>query len=114
MCRGTDLGKGTKNNSAALKVHKNMMVSILLKWKKFITTNTFPRAGCPSKMSNSSSVEMGGQPSLQHSTKSGLHGSRVGRRKPLLSKKKAHDSPLGVWQKAPKGISDHEKQDSMV
>ena len=40
------------------------------------------------------------QPSLQNSIKSGLYGT-VARRKPLLSKK-AHDSPLGVCQKAPK------------
>ena len=42
---------------------------------------------------------------------SGLYG-RVARRKPLFSKK-AHDSPLGVCQKASKD-SDHEKQDSLV
>ena len=85
-------GEGYQNISAALKVPKNTMASINLKWKKFGTTKTLPRAGCPAKVSNrgsvlvrevtknpmvtlielqSSSVEMGepeGQPSLQHST----------------------------------------------
>jgi hypothetical protein len=42
---------------------------------------------------------------------SSLYG-RVARRKPLLSK--MYDSLLGVCQKAPKGLSDHEKQDSLV
>ena len=40
MCRGTDLDKGT-----ALKVPKNTVASIILKWKKFGTTKTLPRAG---------------------------------------------------------------------
>jgi hypothetical protein len=34
--------------SAALKVPKFTVVSIILKWK----TKTLPRAGCPAKMSN--------------------------------------------------------------
>jgi hypothetical protein len=56
------------------------------------------------------SVEMG-EPSRRTTIsaalhQSGLHG-RVARRKPLLSKR--HDRPLGVFQKKPKGLSDHEK-----
>jgi hypothetical protein len=35
LCRGTALGKGTQNNSAAVKVPKNTMASIILKWKKY-------------------------------------------------------------------------------
>ena len=38
--------------SAALKVPKNTVASIILKWKKFGTTKTLPRAGCPAKLSN--------------------------------------------------------------
>ena len=37
--------------SAALKVPKNTVASIL-KWKKFGTTKTLPRAGLPAKLSN--------------------------------------------------------------
>jgi hypothetical protein len=33
--------------SAALKVPKNTVVSIILKWKMFGTTNTLSRAGWP-------------------------------------------------------------------
>ena len=45
LCRGTDLGKGTK-------VLKNTVASIILKWKKFGTTKTLPRASRPDKLSN--------------------------------------------------------------
>uniref|UniRef100_A0AAZ3P6R2 Transposase Tc1-like domain-containing protein n=1 Tax=Oncorhynchus tshawytscha TaxID=74940 RepID=A0AAZ3P6R2_ONCTS len=38
--------------SAALKVPKNTVASIILKWKKFGTTNTLPRAGRPAKLTN--------------------------------------------------------------
>jgi transposase len=38
--------------SAALKVAKNTVASIILKWKKFGITKTFPRAGRPAKLSN--------------------------------------------------------------
>ena len=41
MCLGTDVGKGTKKMSAALKVPKNTVASIILKWKKFGTTRLF-------------------------------------------------------------------------
>ena len=37
---------------AALKVPKNTVASIILKWKMFGTTKTFPRAGSPAKLSN--------------------------------------------------------------
>ena len=36
----------------ALKVPKNTVASIILKWKKFGTTKTLPRAGPPAKLSN--------------------------------------------------------------
>uniref|UniRef100_A0AAZ3QZ27 Transposase n=1 Tax=Oncorhynchus tshawytscha TaxID=74940 RepID=A0AAZ3QZ27_ONCTS len=38
--------------SAALKVPKNTVASIILKWKKFGTTKTLPRAGRKAKLSN--------------------------------------------------------------
>ena len=46
LCRGTDLGKGTK------KVPKNTVATIILKWLKFGTTKTLPSAGRPAKLSN--------------------------------------------------------------
>ena len=45
-------GKGYKNISVALKVPKITVASIILKWKKFGTTKTLPRAGRPGKLSN--------------------------------------------------------------
>ena len=82
-------GEGYQSIYAALKVPKNTVTSIILKWKKFGTTKTLPRAGRPAKLVNqgrrafvremtknsmvtltelqSSFVEIGA-PSLQHST----------------------------------------------
>jgi hypothetical protein len=37
---------------AALKVPKNTVVAIILKWKKFGTTKILPRAGRPAKLSD--------------------------------------------------------------
>ena len=45
-------GEGYQEMSAALKVPKNTVASIILKWKKFGTTKTLPRAGSPAKLSN--------------------------------------------------------------
>jgi transposase len=45
-------GEGYQSISAALKVPKNTVASFILKWKKFRTTKTLPRAGCPAKLSN--------------------------------------------------------------
>ncbi len=42
-------GQGYKNNSAALKVPKSTVASIILKWKTFGTTRTLPIAGRPAK-----------------------------------------------------------------
>jgi hypothetical protein len=44
-------GEGYQKMSAALKVPKNTVVSII-KWKKFGTTKNLPRAGRPAKLSN--------------------------------------------------------------
>ena len=107
--------------SAALKVPKNTVASIILKWKKFVTTKTklcnWGRRALVREVTKnpiitvtalqSFSVEMG-EASRRTIITAALHQSglysRVARRKPLLSKR----------QKAPKGLSDHEKQDSLV
>ena len=104
-------GEGYQNISAALKVPKNTVASIILKWKNFGTTKALPRAGPPAKLSNqgrralfreitknlmvtltellSSSVEMG-EPSRRTTISAALHKSglygRVARRKPILNK----------------------------
>ncbi len=44
-------GQGYKTISAALKVPKSTVASIILKWKTFGTTRTLPRAGRPAKLS---------------------------------------------------------------
>ena len=44
--------EGYQKMSAALKIPKNTVASIILKWKKFGTTKTLPGAGCPAKLSN--------------------------------------------------------------
>uniref|UniRef100_A0A9J8AUZ8 Transposase n=1 Tax=Cyprinus carpio carpio TaxID=630221 RepID=A0A9J8AUZ8_CYPCA len=44
-------GQGYKKISAALKVPKSTVASIILKWKMFGTTRTLPRAGRPAKLS---------------------------------------------------------------
>jgi hypothetical protein len=77
--------------SAVLKVPKNTVAFIILKWKMFETTKTLPRTGLPAKLSNRGRraliIEVTknpmvtltellfgwenlpeGQPSLQHST----------------------------------------------
>ena len=105
-------GKGYQNMSRALKVPKDTVASIILKFKKFGTTTTLPRAGRPAKLSHrrrrslvrevtkdpmvtltelqSSSVEMG-EPSRRTTISAALHQSgifdRVARRKPLLIKR---------------------------
>ena len=45
-------GEDYKKISAALKFPKSSVASIILKWKKFGTTRTLPKAGCPAKVSN--------------------------------------------------------------
>uniref|UniRef100_A0AAZ3P450 Sleeping Beauty transposase HTH domain-containing protein n=1 Tax=Oncorhynchus tshawytscha TaxID=74940 RepID=A0AAZ3P450_ONCTS len=44
--------EGYQNISVALKVPNNTVASIILKWKKFGTTKTLPRAGHAAKLSN--------------------------------------------------------------
>jgi len=45
-------GQSYKIMSAALKVHKSTVASIILKWKKFGATRTLPRPDRPAKLSN--------------------------------------------------------------
>jgi hypothetical protein len=45
-------GEGYQKMSAAMKFPKNTVASITLKWKKFRTTKTLPRAGRPAKLLN--------------------------------------------------------------
>ena len=44
-------GEGHQNTSTALKVPKDTVASII-KWKRFRTTQTLPRAGRPAKLNN--------------------------------------------------------------
>jgi hypothetical protein len=102
-------GERYQNRSAALKVPKNTVAYIILKWKKFVNIKKLPRACCPAKLSNpgrralvrevtknpvvtltelqTSSVEMG-EPSRRTTISVALHQSglysRVARWKPLL------------------------------
>ena len=45
-------GEAYQKMSAVLKVPKNTVASIILKWKKIGTTKTLPRVGRPTKLSN--------------------------------------------------------------
>jgi hypothetical protein len=96
-------GEGYRRNSAALKVPKDTVASIL-KWKKFGTTKTLPKAVRLAKMSNRGIRALArevtknpmislwrwenlpeGQPSLQHSTNQAF--MVLARRKTLFSKR---------------------------
>ena len=93
-------GEWHQKTFALLKVPKNTVALIILKWKKIGTTKTLPRAGRPAKLGNRgrrallrevtiSSVEMGKtsrRTTLSAFHQSGLYG-RVARRKSLLSKR---------------------------
>ena len=74
-------GRQKKKCSAALKVPKSTVTSIILKWKKFGTTRTLPRAGHPANLNNR---EEKGQ------TEASPHWKTLG-------------NLLGVYKKAPKG-----------
>ena len=130
-------GEGYQNISAALKVPKNTVASIILKWKKFGTTKTLPRAVRLAKLSNqrrralikevtknpmvtltelqSSSVEMG-EPSRKTTISAAIHQSglyaRVARHKPLLSKR--HMTARLEFAKRHLKDSQTMKQDSLV
>ena len=84
-------GEGYQKMSAALKVPKNTVASIIPKWKKFGTTKTLPRAGSLAKLSDQ---------------------RRMARRKQLLSKR--HMTPRLEFAKRHLQDSDHEKQEPLV
>ncbi len=128
-------GEGYKKNAAALKVLKSTVASIILKWEKFGTTRTFPRAGRSAKLSNwwkralsrlvtkilmVTLVELHdhicrwekptvGQTSLQHSTDLGFMAVWLNT---ILSSVKTHENTLRICKTAPTGPS--EKHDSLV
>jgi transposase len=128
-------GQGCQKHSVVFKVPKNTVASIILKWKKFGTIKTLPRAGRQAKLSNQgrralvrevrknpmvtltelqrSSVEMG-EPSRRTTVSATLHQSDlyVARRKPLFSKR--HTTAHLEFAKRHLKDSDHEKQDSLV
>ena len=80
-------GKEYQKMSAALKVPKNTVASIILKWKKFGTTKTLPRAAKLSNRRRRSLVEPSRRTTISAALhQSGLYG-RVSRLKPLLSKR---------------------------
>ena len=56
-------GEGYKY-SAALKVPKSTVASIILKWKKFGTTRMLPRVGHPAKLSNQGRAAGGCPPTV--------------------------------------------------
>ncbi len=125
-------GQDYKKNSAALKVPKSTVASIILIWKTFGTTRTLSRTGRPAKLSyrgrRALVREVKKNPkitvaelqrciremreSCRKSTitaalhQSGLYG-RVARRKPLLSARhmKAHME----FAKKPEGLQDGDK-----
>uniref|UniRef100_A0AAZ3Q035 Sleeping Beauty transposase HTH domain-containing protein n=1 Tax=Oncorhynchus tshawytscha TaxID=74940 RepID=A0AAZ3Q035_ONCTS len=100
-------GEAYKKISAALKVPKNT-VAFILKWKKFGTIKTLPRAVSPAKLSNwgrrALVREMTKNPmvtltELQFCSSFLAHHhvgpyDKLARWKPLLNKR--HDSPFGV------------------
>ena len=125
-------GQGYKRISAALKVPKSTVASIILKWKKFGTTRTLPRPGRPAKLSNRGRralvrevkknpkitvaelqrcIREMGESSTKSTITAALHQSglygRVARRKPLLSAR--HMKARIVCQKTHEGLPDYEK-----
>ncbi|KAK1786617.1 hypothetical protein P4O66_003058 [Electrophorus voltai] len=105
-------GEGYRKTSAALKVPLSTVASIIRKWKKFGSNRTLPRAGRPAILSGQGRRALvrevtknprvtltelqrvsvaRGEPSRRTTISAALHQSglygRVGRRKPLLSKR---------------------------
>ncbi len=129
-------GEGYKKNLLHWRFPKSTVASIILKWKKFGTTRTLTRAGCPAKLSNWwrralsrlvtknlmvhsswapwSYMQMGETYRSTNITatlhRSGLYGG-VAKLNPLQWR---HMKILGISKAAPKGPSDSEKQDSLV
>ena len=118
-------GEDYKTISRVLRIPKSTVSYIIRKWKKYGTTQTLPKAGRPTKISNrarrtlvreetknpmitltelqSSLAEMG-EPAGRTIISAALYKSkrygRVARRKSLLRKKNTHDRTPGVCKKA--------------
>ena len=114
-------GEGYQKMSTALKVPKNTMASILLKWKKFGPPKTLPIVARSAKLSNWGRRTLvrevtKGEPSRKTTISAALHQSgldgRVARRKPLLSKR--HMTAHLEFAKRHLKDSGCEKQDSLV
>ena len=125
MARRHRSGEGYKTISRVLKVPKSTVNSIIRKGKEYETTQTLPRAGRPTKLSNrarrilvrevtknqmttltepqSSLAEMG-EPARRTTISAVLHKSRlygrVARQKPLL-RKRHMTAPLEFAKKTP-------------
>lgn len=121
-------GESSNRNSSALKVHKSTCIKCL-KWNKFGTTRIHPRADCGAKVSNwerrafvrkvtrDPMVTLAelkracvkGRPEGRTTITTTLHRSglygRVVRQKSLLRER---------HMKAPEGLSDCEKPDSLA
>ena len=130
-------GHGYKIISAALKVPKSTVASIILKWKKFGTTRTLPRPGRPAKLSNRGrralvrevkknpkitvaelqrcSREMG-ESSTKSTITAALHQSGLWQSGPTEASPqcKTYESLHRVGQKTHEGLPDYEKEDSLV
>ena len=119
LCWGTDLGKAS-TNSAALKVPKSTVASIVLKWKKFVTPRTLPGAGCLDKLSNQRRRALGGEltknpvVTLAELQRSCVDGEETLRRTTItatLYRSRLYDR---VARHKPLQYSDCEKQDSLT
>ena len=97
-------GEGYKKCSAALKVPKNTVPSSILKWKKFGSTKTLPRAGC--------SANRGRRALVREVTKN-LQRSSVEMGEPSRRSSTPPVSQLGFSKRHLKH-SDYETQDSLV
>ena len=86
-CVEVQIWRRVEKNSASLKVPKNTMASNILKWKKFGTTKTLPRAGQP-EQSGEKCLGQGSDPMV---TLTELPSSSV---------EKIHSSVKGTWQPA--------------
>ena len=117
--------------STLQKVSKSTVVSIIGKLKKYVTTQTLPRAGSPTKLSNQprrtlvrevtqtpmttltelqhSLAEMG-EPARRTTVSTALHQSGLhweSGQTESTPEKKAHDSTPGVCKKASERLLEH-------
>ena len=120
-------GEGYKKQSATLKVPKSTVASLIVKWKKFGTTRTLPRAGRPAKLSNRGrralERDVTKNPMVTELQRSCVEMGETSRRTTITitltpiwaswhsghlepsPQWKTHKSSLGVCKKAPKVLS---------